>query len=79
MVESNPIYYFMSYVKLLKSMNLDNIHTRGKCRFFHNDENAGGITKIYSSSTFSTAGNLENALMSDFKKERDRYVFPVIT
>ena len=78
MVESNPIYNYTSYVKLLKSMNSDNIHTIGKCGFFHNDLNAGGITKTYNALTFSTASNLEAVLMNNIKSNGIDICFPLL-
>ena len=38
MIESNPLYNYTAYIKLLKSMNANNINTIGKCGFFYDDE-----------------------------------------
>ena len=68
MIESNPLYNYTAYIKLLKSMNANNINTIGKCGFFYDDENSRGITKTYNDDDiFSTDTNIEYRLMNDLK------------
>ena len=77
MVESNPLYNYTAYIKLLKSMNNSEINTIGKCGFFYNDENNGVITKTYNAATFTTVGNIENKLLSSVKTSGVDICFPL--
>ena len=79
MVESNPLYNYTSYIKLLKSMNKENIGTIGKCCYFYDDANNGEVTKNYVAATFSTAGNIENTLMTSLKSSGVDLCFPLLT
>ena len=78
MVESNHLYNYTSYTKLLKSMNANNLNTIGKCGFFHDDENNNGVTKTYSQATFTTSSNIEHKLMEDIKSNGVTTCFPLL-
>ena len=78
MIESNPLYNYTSYIKLLKSMNKDDIDTIGKCCYFYDDANNGEITKNYAAATFSTATNIESQLMTDLKSHGIDLCFPLL-
>ena len=78
MVESNPLFNYTSYIKMLKTINSDNIATLGKCGFFHNDANIGGVTKKYVATTFTNANNIEQKLKSNLKSNGIDVCFPLL-
>ena len=79
MVESNPLYNYTSYIKLLKSMNKEALDKIGKCCYFFDDANNGVVTNTYAAATFTTATNIENKLMSDLKANGVDLCFPLLT
>ena len=78
MIESNPIFNYTSYLKMLTNINSDNINSFGKCGFFHDDANNGEVTKSYSAATFTTASNLEHKLLNTLKGEGIDICFPLL-
>ena len=78
MIESNPIYNYTAYTKLLKSMNLNNINTVGKCGFFYNDVNSDVVTKIYTENIFQTPTNFEHIHMRNIKSNGIDICFPLL-
>ena len=78
MIESNPLFNYTSYLKMLMSINSDNINSFGKCGFFHDDANNGEVTKSYTNAIFTTAGNLENKLLQTLKGEGVDVCFPLL-
>ena len=77
MIESNPIFNYTSYIKILKSVDPNTVDTIGKCGFFHNDANKRSVTQIYNASTFTNAG-LEQELMADIKSHGIDMCFPLL-
>ena len=78
MIESNPIYNYTSYIKLLKSMNNNDVNSIGKCGFFYNDVNGDVVTKTYSKNIFQTAGNIEHTHMTHIKEHGIDMCFPLL-
>ena len=78
MIESNPLYNYTSYIKLLKSMNKENIDTIGKCCYFYDDANNGIVTNSYDAAVFTTANNIEHKLMADLKSNGVDLCFPLL-
>ena len=79
LVESNPLFNYTSYLKMLTNINRDNIHTFGKCGFFHDDANGGTVTKNYQDTTFTTNSNLEHKLLNQLKSRNGIDVcFPLL-
>ena len=78
MIESNPIFNYTSYLKMLTNINSDNINSFGKCGFFHDDANNGEVTKTYSAATFTTVSNLEHKLLNTLKGEGIDICFPLL-
>ena len=60
------------------NINCDNIDSFGKCGFFHDDANAGEVTRTYTAASFSTAGNLEHKLLAQVKGEGIDVCFPLL-
>ena len=63
---------------MLKTINHDNIHTLGKCGFFHNDANEGEVTRTYAATTFTKATNIEHKLKSTLKTNGIDVCFPLL-
>ena len=63
---------------MLKTINPDNINTLAKCGFFHNDANAGDVTKNYVAATFTTATNIEHVLKPQIKSHGADICFPLL-
>ena len=80
MVESNPIFNYTSYIKLLKSMDLNTVNSIGKCGFFYDDNaNKRTITEEYVAGRFlGTNNTLEHELMSDIKSHGIDMCFPLL-
>ena len=80
LIESNPIFNYTSYVKMLLSIKGDNIDSFGKCGFFHDDANAvDGVTKEYTDTIFKKAGSIERKLMASLKSDGVNVCFPLLT
>ena len=78
MIESNPVFNYTSYLKMLMNINYDNINTFGKCGFFHDDANGGEVTKTYNAATFTTPSNLEHKLLTKIKQRGIDVCFPLL-
>ena len=78
MIESNPVFNYTSYLKMLMNINRDNIDSFGKCGFFHDDANNGQVTQSYAATTFTTATNLENKLLQNLKDDGIDICFPLL-
>ena len=78
MVESNPLFNYTSYIKMLKTINNDNLSSLGKCAYFYNDENTIGISKHYVAGTFTAAGTIEGKLSKELKTHGIDVCFPLL-
>ena len=79
MIESNPVFSYSSYLKMLMNINRDNIDSFGKCGFFHDDANPqGAVTRVYNAAVFTTASNLEHKLLTQLKGEGVDVCFPLL-
>ena len=76
MVESNPIFNYTSYIKLLKSMDTNTVNTIGKCGYFYDDTN---VTETYNAATFTSASTgIEHGLMVNIKPHGIDICFPLL-
>ena len=78
MVESNPLFNYTSYLKMLTNVNRDNVNSFGKCGFFHDDANNGAVTQTYVATTFTTVTNIEHKLLSSLKGSGVDVCFPLL-
>ena len=78
MIESNPVFNYTSYLKMLMNVNSDNVNSFGKCVFFHDDANNGRVTQSYTAGTFTTTTNLEHKLLQPLKREGIDVCFPLL-
>ena len=78
MIESNPVFNYTSYLKMLTNINRDNIDSFGKCGFFHDDSNNGKITRNYDTAIFDTTTNLEHRLLERIKEDGIDICFPLL-
>ena len=78
MIESNPLFNYTSYLKMLMNINKDNLKSFGKCGFFHDDANSGTVTKTYIPDTFTSSTNLENKLLTDLRSQGIDICFPLL-
>ena len=78
MIESNPLFNYTSYIKMLTNINSDNVDSFGKCGFFHDDANVGKVTETYTANTFTTATNIERKLMTIVKTHGIDVCFPLL-
>ena len=76
MIESNPVFNYTSYIKLLKSMDPNTVDTIGKCGYFYND---ASVTRSYDTSIFTPAsGSIEHKLMANVKDHGIDMCFPLL-
>ena len=78
MVESNPLFNYTSYLKMLTNVNRDNVNSFGKCGFFHDDANNGAVTETYVATTFTNVTNIEHKLLSTLKGSGVDVCFPLL-
>ena len=79
MVESNPIYGYTSFSKLLKSCKRSTMYNIGKCGFFYDDASGiGGIKDVFLPATFTTADSLEGQMSRKIKSEGINICFPLL-
>ena len=79
MIESNPIFNYTSYIKLLKSMDPNTVDTIGKCGFFYDNANNQSVTQTYDTSAFAApSGSLERKLMAHIKSHGIDMCFPLL-
>ena len=79
LIESNPVFNYTSYLKMLLSINSDNLNNFGKCGSFNDDANNGQVTNVYTNAIFTTASNIEHDLSNTLKSNGVDICFPLIT
>ena len=67
MIESNPIFNYFSYLKMLMNINKDNVDSFGKCGYFHDDTNSESVTKSYTDAVFTGNSNIEHKLLASLR------------
>ena len=77
-VESNPLYNYTSYIKLLKNMNPNIIDTLGKCGGFYDDSVGEGIADTYAAARYTTAGNIELKMLPELRTTGVCVYFPLL-
>ena len=77
MIESNPIYNYSAYLKLLKSFKPSNMENVAKCGFFHDDSIGSGIKDTLNDDSFSN-NSLEAQLSAEIKKDGVNICFPLL-
>lgn len=79
MVESNPIYGYTSFSKMLKSCKRSTMYNIGKCAFFYDDDDCiGNIKNVFLPTTFTTAETLEGKMSQDIKLHGINICFPLL-
>lgn len=77
LVESSPMYNYISYIKLLKEFKKQDLDSLGVCAYL-NDDYSEGVTEIYEASTFTTDGKIEKKSMSSLKTKGIETCFPIL-
>lgn len=77
MVESTPIYNYVSYVKMLKTFKHNNVVNLGKCGFFNDDNKENVIKDVFTDASFANE-TLEGKLSPTIKRNGVHICFPLL-
>ena len=79
MVESCPLYNYLSYMKMLTNVKVDSLKSIGKCGYFHDDYCTDhGITQQYTDNSFKEGERWEVMEMPDIKAHGINTFFPLL-
>ena len=79
MIEANPFFNYTSYIKLLKSMNEEDISRYGGCGNIYDDYKDVGITRTYTDALFGDDEvNIEKKLETRVKRSGAHMCFPLL-
>ena len=77
--ESNPLYSYWSYIKMLTSFSPDSMETLGQLMGFRNDFSAFGTrTSAFTADSFTNASDKEKAFIKNCKAHGLHLTFPLM-
>ena len=78
MVESNPIYGYTAFTKLLKSFKRSTMQNIGKCGLFYDDNKGTNVKNVFTAQSFTQDGSLEGVMSRKIKSRGLHLCFPLL-
>ena len=77
LVESNPMFHYTSYIKMLKEVKVTDLNSLGTCAYLF-DDFSSEVTNEYTAATFTNQNKIEKKNMPILKAKGVEICFPIL-